>query len=348
MEYEGTLLGYAETGMSYIKDHIDLNFTILRPDCLSYPILGYPEFSTIKSISLQNFEYEIKLNIPNNLCAVNGGILTNKVTKKGYTTYTFKSSKPTYQMVTAIADYKKLETENISTYYFEKDSTEAKKVHRVLLNTFELYSKWWGKLNNKNTFSLIEIPDNYGSQATESYVIQTAAAFNNPDQLMQLYHEISHLWNVKSTNKYPSRWNEGLATFIQYKTVDKLENRNVLNTEIIKVYESIKKNKNYRKKAFINYGKENVTDRSYKTGFIFFYVLHNVVGENKFNQIIRTFYQKYSNSGATIKEFENLATKVSNRNLSNLFNDWFYTTNFYYNLKENIPISKIVESYNLN
>ncbi|HEY4756176.1 MAG TPA: hypothetical protein VIH28_08985, partial [Ignavibacteriaceae bacterium] len=42
IEYEGYLLGYTETGMNYVRDKIDAEFTILRPDCKAYPELGYP------------------------------------------------------------------------------------------------------------------------------------------------------------------------------------------------------------------------------------------------------------------------------------------------------------------
>lgn len=348
MSYEGSLLGYAETGLNYVKDKIDSGFTIIRPDCLSYPVLGKPQFSTLKLIGSQSFNYKIKVNVPDSLFVVNGGLLTNKTSINNHTTYTYKSLKSTYQIVTAIAKYRKLTTHNISTFYFEKDSTNAKKVHNVLLNTFELYSKWWGKLRGKNIFSLIETPEGYGSQATENYVIQTADAFNKSNQLRQLYHEISHLWNVKSSDKYPSRWNEGLATFIEYKTMEELEKKNILEDEVTKLYKAIKSDEKYGNIPFVDYGKKNITDRSYKTGFLFFYLLHKIVEEERFNKIIQSFYVKYYESGATLKDFENHSMKVSRINLSKLFNDWIFTTNFHNYLKEGIPISELIKNYRLD
>ncbi len=348
IKYEGSLLGYSETGMSYIKDHIDFNFTILRPDCLSYPILGKPEFSTLKSISSQNFDYKVKVSVPESLFVVNGGILISKISENRSTTFIYKSIKPTSQIVITISKYEVLKTDKISTFYFTKDSTKSKKVHKVLLNTFDLYSKWWGDLKGENTFSLIEIPENYGSQATESYVIQTASAFNDENQLRQLYHEISHLWNVKSTDKYPTRWNEGLATFIEYKAIQKLEKRNVLDKEAVRFYEIIKTDKKYSEIALIDFGERNVTDRSYQVGFLFFYILHQVVGEETFNQIIKSFYQEYYLPGATTNEFVQHLKANSKLDLNKLCNDWIYSTNYNNYLKKNVSISELVKIYGSN
>jgi hypothetical protein len=41
LHYDGYLLGYAETGMAYVRDHIDL-FTILRDDTCAYPPSAIP------------------------------------------------------------------------------------------------------------------------------------------------------------------------------------------------------------------------------------------------------------------------------------------------------------------
>lgn len=345
IEYEGSLRGYSETELTYVRDKIDEDFTIIRPECLPYPILGTPKFSTLKNISAGNFTYHLKITVPDSLNVVNGGALIDSVSTNGLTTYEYKSVKPTYQIVATIAKYQSIEHRGISTFYFENDSEEALKVHEEMLVAFELYSKWWGKLDRSNNFLLIEIPENYGSQATENYIIQTASAFNEPNQIRQLYHEISHLWNVKSTDKNPPRWNEGLATFIEYLTIEKLKNRNVLDSVTNEYYQSIKSDNKYKEIALIDYGINNVTGRSYQVGFVAFYILYQIIGDDEFHYGIKSYYDKYCLTGSTTQEFVqhfNLRTKG---NTEEFFNDWFFSTDFFKYLEEGLTLNELIQKY---
>ena len=215
IKYEGYLFGYTETGNLYVRDNIDAQFTILRPDCLAFPELGYPNQNVNRAAGFSpSFNYEVTVHVPDSLVVVNGGILINKKSKNGFTAYTYRNSKLAWRIDFAISKYKIMETPFLKIYYLEKDEVGAKTVFRYVQRTMELYSKWWGDLEGNTGFSIIEIPGGYGSQADESCILQTADVFNDSTQMRQLYHEISHLWNVSSNDKYNSRWNEGLATFI--------------------------------------------------------------------------------------------------------------------------------------
>ena len=349
IEYSGHLLGYSETGMNYIKDKIDPDFTIIRPDCISYPIIGKPVFSTLRSVAQQNFNYDIKITIPDSLFVVNGGALLSKKTNNGLTEFHYKSVTPTTRIDITISKYKTIQNKGIKTFYFEKDSTEAKKIENVMIATFDLYSKWWGALKEIKTFSLIEIPKGYGSQANQNYILQTAAAFNDLGQLEQLYHEISHLWNVNSLDENYSRWNEGLATFMQYLTIEKLENRDVLDNAAELVLKRLK-NKITTDPLFANtpmvdYGKKNMTDYSYSVGMIMFHLLYKITGERQFNTIIGSFYQKYHKSGATTNDFVKNANSVTSIDLTKFFNDWLYSTNYTEYIKNGMPINEMVNIY---
>ena len=67
---------------------------------------------------------------------------------------------------------------------------------------------------------MIEVPDGWGSQADVTCILQTAAAFRDPARLVEVYHEVSHLWNVPATDLPSPRWDEGLATFLQFRMAD--------------------------------------------------------------------------------------------------------------------------------
>lgn len=345
INYGGHLLGYTETGMSYIKDKISPEFTIIRDDCNAYPILGYPNDDVTFSAIRPDFNYNVSITVLDSVVVANGGRLTNKTIKDGKATYKYENIKPAWRIDIAIAKYQIKEKGNFKVFYFPEDSIGASKVVKTFERTMELYTKWWGNLVDFEGFSVIEIPIGWGSQADVSSIIQSANAFKKAKKLDQLYHEISHLWNVKSTEKYPPRWNEGLASFLQYLTEKELNSINRLDATEGWITKNITEKEVYKKVAFKDFGKEKVTELSYRTGFLMFYVLHELIGEQEFNQIIKTFYKKYQKTGANTEEFFALANKLSGQNLNVFFQDWFYTTKYVDLILQGYKVKNFVNHY---
>lgn len=341
IDYKGHLLGYAETGLKYVKDQINKEFTIIRPDCLAYPIIGEPKFSTLKSTLNESFSYTTSVKVPTPLIVVNGGKLIYKEINDDYSTFVHTSHNRTWRIDIAISNYLTQTDGQIHTHFFEKDSIEGLKVHKHILNAMNLFSKKWGTLTGEREFSLIEIPEGYGSQASENYILQTAAAFRNPEQLMEVYHEISHLWNVKPNGQYPPRLNEGLATFMQYLMAEKIEGALLVDDASERIYSNIKNNNEYGDVALADYGKYDMTMRSYNVGFLFFHILYEVVGEKLFDSIISSFYMEYNQSGANTEQFMQQIKKVSKMDLDTFLNDWIYTTKFFQKLKKTLLYERI-------
>lgn len=344
IEYSGHLLGYTETGMSYVKDKISPEFTIIRPDCVAYPSLGYPSFEINRAAGFENFDYTVHITVPDSLVVANGGKLIGKTKKNGFATYSYKNIKPAWRIDLAIANYNIIQDGNIKVFYFPKDSTNAKRISKTAHKTIELYNEWFGKLNNFEGFSIIEIPDNWGSQADVTSIIQSAAAFHNSNHHYELYHEISHLWNVQSGDEYSPRWNEGLAMFLQYLTTDHLEGKNILTEKTNAYIDKIKASEKYKKTPLIDFGKGGVAGYSYTMGMVMFHVLYELVGEKEFNSIIKTYYTKYNGSKASTNDFIKTTSKISSKDLSTFFKDWVYSTN-YTELIEQYPSIKELSNY---
>ncbi len=352
IEYEGYLLGYAETGMNYVKDKIEPEFTVLRSDCRAYPELGYPSDKINRAAGFApSFNYTVKIHVPDSLTAVNGGTLISKETKAGYSVYTYRNTKLAWRIDVAVGKYKILETPSLKIYYLEKDSAGAETVFRYAQRTLNLYSEWWGNLKKSEVFSIIELPNGYGSQADETCILQTASVFNDSTEMRQLYHEISHLWNVKSTDEYSPRWNEGLATFIEYLTIEKLEKRPYLDfvTDwfLKQVRKEIESDSVLRETPLIDFGKSGIESKSYSVGMIMFRVFYQAVGENDFNKCIRTFYSDYYLKGGTTDQFAATAKKVSAANLSKFFDDWFYSTKYTELIQRGLTINEMSKLYRL-
>ena len=60
----------------------------------------------------------------------------------------------------------------------------------------------------------------------------------------------------------------------------------------------------------------------YAKGAIVYKLLRDTLGEQKFNQLLRTFLDKYRGKNASIDEFERLATEVAGQNMRYFFARW--------------------------
>jgi len=353
IQYQGYLAGYTETGMLYVKDRIDRAFTIFRPDCLAYPQVGYPSWKTNRAAGLQSFDYSIKVTVPSDLAAANGGRLTGKFPFDHTVLYAYRNIKPAWRIDIAVAKYDVLEdtTNGVKVYHFPEDKEGAEAVLAALKNTLRLYSQWFGPLQEAAEFSIIEIPEGYGSQADVTSVLQTRDAFVSRDQLPQLYHEISHFWDVPALDPLPARFeSEGLAMFLQYLAQEKLENKSGAAEKgaeraIARLRKEFKSNPQWQDIPMLDYGKARLTDLSYSKGMIFFYLLFRLSGEDNFMDMRKDFYEKFHRSGATSADFISHLKETATKDLTKLIQDWVCGGESSRLIMGQVPIEKMIQRY---
>ena len=332
--YGGYLSGYTETGMSYVRDSINRDFTIIRPDCLAYPQVGIPSWSVSRAAGWQAFDYTVRVTVPDSLTVANGGRLIERLAGEQQVTYVYKNILPAWRIDVAIADYRLLEDPSLGlrVFYFKADEPGARRVLEAMRNCLQLYAKWFGPLASKTDFTVIALPEGYGSQSDVTSILQTRDAFLNPEKLVQLYHELSHLWNVKPLDPLPPRFeSEGLAMFLQYLTREELEGRTGdLEAAARRTFEALKlkcrENPRLLEVPMIDYGREQLTDYSYTYGMLFFYVLAKAAGREPLLQAIGSIYQSFCQTGATARQFlENLQNRLG-LNLEAFYRSWVFNT----------------------
>jgi hypothetical protein len=328
--YEGYLAGLTETGMGYVKDHVDKDFTIIRPDCLAYPMIGYPSWTDTRALGMQAFDYDVSVTVPDSLVVANGGRATGVVTKDGLTTYSYRNILPAWRIDLAVAKYGVIEDREggFKVFHFAQDREGAQRVLQALRESTALFSGWFGPAQGAAVYSVIEIPEGFGSQADVTSALQTRSAFQDPDQLVQLYHEVSHRWNVRSLDPQPPRFeSEGLAMLLQNLAREKLEKKpGSLDKGAERLRDHFrrecKEDIKAKTTAMIDYGKEKLTDVSYSKGMLFFYVLYKLAGEEHFLKAVGGFYQTYKDKGATAAEFVSYLRKNIKLPLDAFFKDW--------------------------
>ena len=85
-----------------------------------------------------------------------------------------------------------------------------------------------------------------------------------------------------------------------------------------------KKNSRNATTPIAEYGKEELGDNSYTKGAWSLYILNQMVEDEGFNQIIRTFMAEFSDRPAGFGDFQGVAERVSKRDLSRFFKEWFF------------------------
>jgi hypothetical protein len=349
LRYGGYLTPYSEIGWLYVRDRVDRDFTIIRPDALAYPVVGYPSWEANRAAGPQSFAYLARITVPADRFVANGGRLLGLAPgPDGHVTFTYENIEPAWRMDFAVAEYGVLEGDIVTVYYLPGDSAGASGVMAAAERSLRRYTEWFGPLTGASRFSVIEIPDGWGSQADVTSILQTAAAFNDPSRYGEVYHETAHLWHV--TGKAPSpRWEEGLATYLQLVMTEELDGRNML-ADRIAGYET-----RYRQAAragdavarvpMARYGEEGITGHAYRVGALMFFALHRIVGDAAFGEIVGGYYRTHADGVGTSAGFAAFADGRTPADLQPFFAHWLFTTEWIDALSRGESVYDFVSSY---
>jgi len=356
LDYEGYLLGYTETGMLYVRDRIDREYTILRLDGLAYPVLGIDSYAANRAYGLQSYDYRIEVTVPSELTAANAGTLLSREESGGDTIYKYKSVLPSWRMDIAIAPYKILEdpSANFKIFYFEQDKAGADRIMGALHRALQLYTGWFGALEDFRGFTVIEVPEGTGSQTDVAAVLQTRDAFSGSEHLDAFYHEISHLWNPMAAESQPCRLeSEGSAMFLQYLASEKLDGRQDAvmygrERALERFRKAVSANPSYLTVPIIDYGRKSMTGLSYSKGLLFFNALYDLLGEEEFLRILGDFFSEYRRSGASTEEFLQFFDNRASLDLDVFYADWVLGTSSNQDIRQGIPWNDMIGKYSRN
>lgn len=328
IKYAGQMTGYAESGMLYVRETLDPEFTIIRYETFSYPQVSAPSRAAVrKARRSDSFDYRFTATVPKGHVVAHGSRLVEKRESAKTTTFTYESTRPDTIMIFPIAPYRMLRGGYADFFFFAEDAAGAGRLVQAAEATFELFENWFGKrVNSEDRITFIEIPEYFGSQASVPTIIQTASAFKDDSSLAELYHEISHLWNPAEMDLAPSRWNEGLATFLQYLTDDHFTGLSGLGQELDRLLASTQRRLDnepaWRNLPMKDFGSGEATTLSYLAGGLFFGLIHKELGKDGFLEFYGGFYKQYGRDGATTADFANYAKSYGNAKVAAIFSDW--------------------------
>ena len=349
IDYAGFLTPYSEMGWLYVKDHIDTAFTILRRDALAFPEIGGISRVANRKLPSSDFTYDVEVRVPSKFVVATGGVGTRAQNADGTVTWRYTSGKPSPFLNISIAPFDTLSVGGVRIFYFPADSAGARYLATSGEVALRTLTQWFGPLHSEARLTIAEIPDGWGSQASlVGGIIQTAAAFRDTLRVGELYHELTHLWNADERELPPPRWNEGLATFLEDLMQEQLnhspDRKKWEASRIASLKRRLATDSLLRTIPFIEYGKYDITGRSYTVGDIMFSTLYDLIGEAEFNEIIGGYYQQFVNGGTT-NDFVAFAKKNSTHDLSKFFDDWLFTTHWTGRLANASSVDDLRRSY---
>lgn len=333
IEYEGSINGYSHI-MMYVKDKIEKDFSIIRPDCISYPIVSEPSYDCISRSSENTFNYNLFIEVPKDYVAACGGILKDAVNKKDRSIFNYISESPTWRFDIGVAKYSIVEDKKMNLRIFafteHKDCAE-KVVKKEIKRVYDYFTTVFGNCSKVNHYSVIEVKESYGSQAGDNYITMEEHGFigDNKD-ITHLYHEIGHGWNVKARYDIQQTrfFDEAFASYFEALGIREFYGdeayRDKMNLYREYFIESVEENKINYDTPICNYGEFGIGYNSYTKGPWALYILNEIVGNEIFYKIIRTFLYRFKDKEVDFKDFEEVAQKVSGISLAKYFNQWIY------------------------
>jgi aminopeptidase N len=348
VEYAGNLVGYTEVGWLYVRDRIDSAFTILREDALAFPAVGGRSFDSFRAMPPAAFTYDAAVRVPLGFVVATGGRGTRQAHNDGTVTWRYVTQVPAPFLNIAIAPYDTLAADGVRLFYFKADSAGAQHVMASAQRALAWLRGWFGPLRGDPNLTISEIPDGWGSQADlVAGIIQSAAAFQH-GRLGELYHELAHLWNVPDRDTPSPRWNEGFASFMQgliRENVDGWTGRREAEAASIEAIRRAAVNdSSFHTVAMIDYGRQRLTDRSYRVGALMFSALYELLGTAEFGAAIGRYYREFPNGGTT-RDFVRVASANSRDDLTRFFDDWMFSTRWLAALEKYSSVSDLAAQY---
>ncbi len=269
----------------------------------------------------------------------NGTLLSVKdlTNNKRRTHWKEESLIPTKVMVIGAADFAVKRVDSaysipVTAWVYKKDSAKGIYDYELGDDILKFYESYIGpypfkKLANVQSKTIFGGMENAGAIF---YGENTVKGDRSSEALMA--HEIAHQWfgNTATEKSFAHLWlSEGFATYlthlyIEHKYgVDSFQKRLKEDRNLIIAFS--KRNNRPVVDSISGY-MDLLNANSYQKGGWVLHMLRQETGDSLFKKIIRAYYKLYKYSNADTRDFQQVAEKVSGRNLNWFFDQWLYGT----------------------
>ena len=328
LTYRGELHGYTET-WAYVHDTIAPEYSLLRLDTFFYPVVSLP--TAASRYGKSEFTYQVEACVPEGLTAAAGGRPSEPASRDSKKCFAFASFGPTWRIDVAAAKFSTQgdRSGRFRAYVLPGHEAGAARVLEGVERATQYFSELFGPPQEAG-YTVIEIPNGWGSQASDYYFLQSAEAFEDPKRIHEVYHEIGHGFDVEpAASAARARFfDEAFASYFESLAVGHFEGAPAFERDLeqsralfVRWADSEKK---YADTPIADYGKYELGQLSYSKGAYALFVLHRLMGDEKFRELVRTLRRDSKAHGVDFKSFQQAAEHIAQRDLNRYFEEWIF------------------------
>lgn len=206
----------------------------------------------------------------------------------------------------------------------------------VLGRALEFYAKQYGEPDSGKRLMVVQTDDDTLDFYTGQGMIFIAGRLFDQGRAItaeRLQREAAYQWwgQTVGLKSFDDAWlSQGLAEFSAYQ----LRESKLSPAQVDELRrETLEKALTFEQSASLSRAPAVLDDQStayqyvmYAKGAMVYRLLRDTLGEQKFNQLLRTFLQQYRGKAVSIDEFEKLATQVAGNNMRYFFARWIEGT----------------------
>jgi hypothetical protein len=332
LAYGGPLFGYREVS-GYIHDTVSEDYCLLREDSYAYPILARPSREGRAGIVDRPFTWELVATAPASYVVATGGEVLQVQAAGDSVRYAIRSRVPTWRLDIAAAKFARIADppRGLAVYVLPGHDPGAARVLEGMRRVIAFYTRRFGDIG-PTSYTAIEIPDGWGSQAGPLYLLQTAAAFTDSTRIGEVYHEIGHSWCATARPEVQRcRWfDEAFASYFEALAKGEFEGPEALRADM-EVSRAVFRrwvdaDSAYARIPIVDFGKHEAGGLSYTKGAWALHVLRELLGDDRFDRVIRELLREHRVKPAGFEDFRRIAERVGGRKLDRWYREWFLAT----------------------
>ena len=329
-EYEGVL----ETAQGGPIQNARLAYVGNQGSYLFYAARWFP----FHEYAADRATYQITITVPKGIIVAGYSEQpTTGIPTGNKTAYTFTSTKPilpgNYVAAQYIAKPYNFGGLTVDVYAKVGDEKWADRVADVVGKHLEYYSSKFGAYAYGNRLVVAETDD----ETLEAYsgagilFLSTKAFATGNEELLS--REVAYQWwgQTVGIKSFDDAWlSQGLAQFSGLLYVRDNNNETQFQQAI---QAELEKALAFEQSASIRNAPKQLDDQTsayrsviFYKGAVVFNMLRQLLGEQKFDAMIRDYYTKYSGKNLSIDEFETLTSTIAGRNMRSFFGQWVDST----------------------
>ena len=317
---------------------------------LSGASFWYPQFDG------QLYTFRIETDLPESYDSVAGGDRVSRSAKNGRTHTAWKASSPQDEIILVCGKYKEYDAENagrkFQVFLREPDDALAQKYLAAAIQYTGMYSDLIGAYPY-GKFALVENfwETGYGFP---SFTLLGSKVVRLPFILNSSYpHEILHNWwgNGVFVDYEKGNWSEGLTAYLADYLLSEYrgKGRDYRITALQKYADYVRTVGDFPLRSFRSRTTSATEAIGYGKALMFYHMLRNSLGDEKFKAGLRDFYEKNKFKNASFEDLKySFESQTGPGRLDKFFRQWVDRTGAPELALKNVSVDREADGFKLN